>query len=122
MSIAANPTTVDPVFTITDSAVQKLNTILAAESDPSLRLRVAVRPGGCSGFSYEMYFDTETSSSDSVFERPLGEVSIPVVVDQASAQLLRNAVLDYSDGLSGSGFKFTNPNASRTCGCGQSFS
>jgi len=131
------------VFDITESAATKLYSILAAESGPdsgTLRLRVAVRPGGCSGFSYEMYLDSEASPGDLLFERELppspvptervsdmeGSVSqisaLPVVVDPASAPLLKNAVLDYTDGLSGSGFKFTNPNANRTCGCGQSFS
>lgn len=120
-----NPTTkqaVADVFTITDPAAVKLAEILTAEASSTMRLRVAVRPGGCSGFSYEMYFDDEIVDSDVLFERGLAESTIPVVVDQASASLIKDAVLDYSDGLSGSGFKFTNPNATRTCGCGQSFS
>lgn len=111
------------IFSITDAAATKLVEILASEaSDESLRLRVAVRPGGCSGFSYEMYFDSESSQEDSFFTKSSGSSSIPVVVDNQSAALLKDAVLDYTDGLKGSGFKFTNPNASRTCGCGQSFS
>jgi iron-sulfur cluster assembly accessory protein len=110
------------VFTITDPAAVKLAEILATEASSTMRLRVAVRPGGCSGFSYEMYFDDEIIDSDVLFERSLAGSTIPVVVDQASASLIKDAVLDYSDGLSGSGFKFTNPNATRTCGCGQSFS
>lgn len=110
------------IFSITDAAATKLATIIAEEGNTDLQLRVAVRPGGCSGFSYEMYFDSETTADDASFLRPIPTGSLPVVVDSASAQLLRAAVLDYSDGLSGSGFKFTNPNAQRTCGCGQSFS
>lgn len=118
--------TSEAVFTITDAAATKLAAIIAeegsTEENVELRLRVAVRPGGCSGFSYEMYFDTEIAADDTSFHHPLVDGTIPVVVDAASAPLLRAAVLDYSDGLSGSGFKFTNPNAQRTCGCGQSFS
>jgi iron-sulfur cluster assembly protein/iron-sulfur cluster insertion protein len=118
--------TYEAVFNITDAAATKLATILGEEEgtdrDADLRLRVAVRPGGCSGFSYEMYFDTETAADDTIFQHPLLVGVLPVVVDASSAPLLRAAVLDYSDGLSGTGFKFTNPNAQRTCGCGQSFS
>jgi len=109
-------------FSITDKAALKLLEILSSEASPSMRLRVAVRPGGCSGFSYEMYFDDETSESDVRFDHAVESRSVPVVVDTASAGLIRGATLDYTDGLSGSGFKFSNPNATRTCGCGQSFS
>ena len=86
--------------------------------DRGLALRVAVRPGGCSGFSYEMYFDTERAADD--LEEAFGEVR--VVVDPSSAQLLEGATLDYKDGLNEAGFSIDNPNAQRTCGCGQSFS
>jgi iron-sulfur cluster assembly protein/iron-sulfur cluster insertion protein len=79
---------------------------------------VAVKPGGCSGYSYEMFFDTEVMSDDVV--REFGTVK--VVVDAASAELLTGSTLDYSDGLQGAGFHITNPNATRTCGCGSSFS
>ena len=81
-------------------------------------MRVAVRPGGCSGYSYEMFFDGEFAADDVV--KTFGEVK--VVVDPASLQLLEGANLDYNDGLQDAGFKITNPNASRSCGCGQSFS
>jgi iron-sulfur cluster assembly protein/iron-sulfur cluster insertion protein len=91
---------------------------LAQEDGPELALRVAVRPGGCSGYSYEMFFDTEVADDDVV--REFGTVK--VVVDPTSAELLTGATLDYSDGLQDSGFHITNPNATRTCGCGSSFS
>ena len=81
-------------------------------------LRVAVRPGGCSGFSYEMFFDTDVAPDD--ITTSYGDVR--VVVDPSSAQLLDGATLDYKDGLQGAGFSINNPNAQRTCGCGQSFS
>jgi iron-sulfur cluster assembly protein/iron-sulfur cluster insertion protein len=79
---------------------------------------VAVRPGGCSGFSYEMFFDGDIAADDT--KAVFGPVS--VVVDSASAQLLEGATLDYKDGLNAAGFAITNPNATRTCGCGNSFS
>jgi iron-sulfur cluster assembly protein/iron-sulfur cluster insertion protein len=81
-------------------------------------LRVAVRPGGCSGFSYEMFFDTEKDAEDMV----LDQLGVAVVVDPSSAQHLTGATLDYKDGLQGAGFAIDNPNAQKTCGCGQSFS
>jgi iron-sulfur cluster assembly accessory protein len=104
--------------TLTDTAVAKVSQLLAEENDPSLALRVAVRPGGCSGLSYEMFFDAERADDDVVSE--FGEVS--VVVDPASADMLKGSTLDYTDGLSGAGFHIQNPNATRTCGCGSSFS
>ena len=86
--------------------------------DTTMALRVAVRPGGCSGFSYEMFFDSDIAADD--IKADVDGVS--VVVDPASAPLLTGAVLDFKDGLQGAGFAITNPNAQRTCGCGQSFS
>ncbi len=107
----------DPV-TLTGDAVAKVNDLLAEEGDESLALRVAVRPGGCSGYSYEMFFDSEVAADDVV--REFG--SVKVVVDPASAELLKGSTLEYSDGLQGAGFHIVNPNATRTCGCGSSFS
>ena len=83
-----------------------------------MALRVAVRPGGCSGFSYEMYFDTDKAADDITKDFS----GVDVVVDPQSAQLLEGATLDYKDGLQDAGFSIDNPNAQRTCGCGQSFS
>jgi iron-sulfur cluster assembly protein/iron-sulfur cluster insertion protein len=106
------------MITVTDSAATKVRELLDQEGDASLALRVAVRPGGCSGFSYEMFFDGEVDSDDQSAE--FGGVK--VVVDPDSAQLLTGATLDYKDGLQQTGFSIDNPNAQRTCGCGQSFS
>jgi iron-sulfur cluster insertion protein len=109
------------VITLTESAAVKVKELLEAEDAAELALRVAVRPGGCSGFSYEMFFDGDIAAEDEQAQfGPDGTVK--VVVDPASAQLLAGATLDYKDGLEQSGFAITNPNASRTCGCGQSFS
>ncbi len=102
----------------TDSASAKVAELLAQEGNDDLALRVAVRPGGCSGFSYEMFFDSDIADDD--ITTSFGAVR--VVVDPASADLLKGATLDYKDGLQGAGFHITNPNAQRTCGCGQSFS
>ncbi len=107
----------DPV-TLTEAAAAKVVVLLAEEGNEALALRVAVRPGGCSGYSYDMFFDSEIATDDIVRETG----SVKVVVDPASAELLNGATLDYSDGLQGAGFHITNPNASRTCGCGSSFS
>jgi iron-sulfur cluster assembly protein/iron-sulfur cluster insertion protein len=106
------------VITLTDTAAQKVKELLDAEGATDLALRVAVRPGGCSGFSYEMFFDGDFAADDQ--KVVYGPVS--VVVDSASAQLLEGATLDYKDGLNAAGFAITNPNATRTCGCGNSFS
>jgi len=107
------------MITLTDSAADKVKQLITDEGDQTLALRVAVRPGGCSGFSYEMFFDGDIAPDDE--QATFGE-AVKVVVDPASAQLLLGATLDYKDGLDQSGFSITNPNASRTCGCGQSFS
>lgn len=106
------------VFTITDAASDKVKSLITAEGNPDLVLRVAVRPGGCSGFSYEMFFDTDVAADDIRTEH--GGVS--VVIDPASALHLGGAQLDFKDGLQGAGFSINNPNAQRSCGCGQSFS
>ena len=106
------------MITITDVAANKVSELIKQEGDDALALRVAVRPGGCSGFSYEMFFDTDVAPDD--ITTNYGDVR--VVVDPSSAQLLDGATLDYKDGLQGAGFSINNPNAQRTCGCGQSFS
>jgi iron-sulfur cluster assembly accessory protein len=106
------------VIALTDGAVTKVKELIAAESEESLALRVAVRPGGCSGFSYEMFFDTDVADDDITTERD----GVKVVVDPSSAPLLKGATLDFKDGLQDAGFSINNPNATRSCGCGQSFS
>jgi iron-sulfur cluster assembly protein/iron-sulfur cluster insertion protein len=111
-------TTDTGTITISDSAAAKVAELIAQEGNDQLALRVAVRPGGCSGFSYEMFFDTEIAEDD--ITSTFGAVK--VVVDPASGQLLTGATLDYKDGLQGAGFSIDNPNATRSCGCGQSFS
>jgi len=107
------------MIVLTETATTKVKQLLDAEDQPELSLRVAVRPGGCSGLSYEMFFDSEKAPDD--IEQVYGE-GVRVVVDPQSAEYLSGASLDYKDGLQDAGFTINNPNAQRTCGCGQSFS
>lgn len=91
-----------------------------AESGKSLEdtyVRVGVSSGGCSGLSYELDFDQEMSENDKLFE----DQGVRIVVDKKSFLYLIGTTLDFSGGLNGKGFSFSNPNASRTCGCGESF-
>jgi len=106
------------MITLTETATSKVAELIKAEGEEELALRVAVRPGGCSGFSYEMFFDTDIAADDNTVDYS----GVKVVVDASSAMLLEGATLDYKDGLEESGFAINNPNAQRTCGCGQSFS
>ncbi len=108
----------DPI-SLTSAALEKVAELIASEgADEVLALRVAVKPGGCSGFNYDMFFDSEFASDDVV--REFGTVK--VVVDPQSAELLNGSTLDFADGLQGAGFHISNPNATKTCGCGNSFS
>jgi len=106
------------MITLTEEAVSKVGELIEAEGGEGVALRVAVKPGGCSGFSYDMYFDTDVADDDV----KITYGSVNVVVDASSAQMLNGATLVYKDGLQGAGFSIENPNAQSTCGCGSSFS
>jgi iron-sulfur cluster assembly accessory protein len=106
------------MITVTENAQAKLRELLAAEQDSTLMLRVEVQPGGCSGFRYQMSFDSEATPED----QRLDLDGVTVVVDPQSAPLLTEATLDYRNNLNEVGFKIENPAAKRSCGCGQSFS
>ena len=106
------------MITLTDPAAEKVKDLLTQEGDDKLALRVAVRPGGCSGFAYEMFFDSDVADDDV----KLDYSGVKVVVDPSSAQMLTGATLDYKDSITDAGFAITNPNAQNTCGCGESFS
>ena len=97
--------------------VQHLMDEASAKGDGEYFLRVSVVGGGCSGLSYKMDFDNTQKASDQVFE----DNGIKVVTDLKSFLYLVNTTLDFSDGLNGKGFYFSNPNASRSCACGESF-
>lgn len=106
------------MISLTEPAAAKVKELIQAEGNTDLALRVAIRPGGCSGYSYEMFFDAEVAETDHVAE--FGGVK--VAVDQDSAPMLEGASLDYKEGLMDAGFTISNPNAEHSCGCGQSFS
>ncbi len=116
LSIKSNKPT--KAVILTEGAVAKVRELVAAEGDPSLALRMAVRPGGCSGFSYEMYFDSEVEEGDIVEQYD----DVRVVVDSDSLGHIKGSTLDYKDGLMGAGFAINNPNVTKSCGCGNSFS
>jgi len=107
-----------PRVTLTDAAAAKVAALIETEGDPSLMLRLGVSPGGCSGFSYEMAFDTDTSDDDIVGE--FGGVK--VAVDSESMTMLDGAEIDFQDDIEGAGFAINNPNVANSCGCGNSFS
>ena len=85
--------------------------------DDSYNVRVSVKGGGCSGLMYDLGFDNIKNENDQVFE----DRGIKILIDKRSILYLAGTTLDFSDGLNGKGFQFINPNASRTCGCGESF-
>ena len=106
-------------ITLTSKAEEKVKEIMADQSEEYEGLRIQVVGGGCSGFSYRMGFDKSfDESTDQMFQ--FGELK--VFVDRSSLLQIDGAEVDYVDGLHGSGFKFSNPNATGTCGCGDSFS
>lgn len=105
---------------ISDKAKGKVEELMAEahiEGQPDFFLRVSVVGGGCSGLSYKMDFDNQSKPADQVFE----DKGIKIVTDLKSFLYLVNTTLEYTDGLNGKGFHFNNPNASRSCACGESF-
>ena len=110
----------DNAIIVSEKARERVNELMQENGygdDPAYFLRVSVVGGGCSGLSYKMDFDNELKPTDQVFEHN----GVKVVTDLKSFLYLVNTELDYSDGLNGKGFHFKNPNATRTCGCGESF-
>jgi len=107
------------MITITDKAKEQLLQLMADQKvEPGSYVRVGVNSGGCSGLSYELDFDKNITDQDKVIE----DKGLKIAVDRKSVLYLAGTELDFSDGLNGKGFNFINPNASRTCGCGESFS
>ena len=106
------------MITVSDSAKHRLASLMKDENAPADSfLRVGVESGGCSGLSYKMKFDTVLNPDDKVFE----DKGVKIVVDRKSFLYLVGTELDFSGGLNGKGFSFNNPNANRTCSCGESF-
>ena len=108
------------MITVSDTAKAKVIALMTEEGFDASKdfVRVGVKSGGCSGLSYELKFDAEKSETDKVFE----DNAVRILVDKKSFLYLVGTVLEYSGGLNGKGFVFNNPNANRTCGCGESFS
>ena len=108
----------DVDLTLTESAIEQVKKLMARDQRQGYGLRVAVADGGCSGYSYKLDFDNQQKPEDLILERN----GVKVYVDRASVPYLAGTVIDFATGLYGGGFKFTNPNATGTCGCGTSFS
>lgn len=106
------------MITVTEAAKNEANHLMSQEGKDGYFIRVGVKGGGCSGLMYELDFDNELKDGDQVFE----DNDVKVVVDKKSYLYLIGTTLDFSGGLNGKGFVFVNPNADRTCGCGESFS
>lgn len=107
----------DPLV-FTESAANKVKELIEEEGNPSLKLRVFVSGGGCSGFQYGFTFDEEVNEDDTQLQKN----GVTLLIDSMSYQYLVGAEIDYTDGLEGSQFVIRNPNATTTCGCGSSFS
>ena len=106
-----------PILTLTEQAVEMVKVAMEREGASGFGLRVGVVGGGCSGFQYHLAFEEHPAADDIIVEQG----GVRIFVDQASQPHLQGMTLDYVTGLHGAGFKFLNPNASRTCGCGSSF-
>jgi len=117
MNENTNSTDKDQAITITPAAVDEIRRLLTEESEKNLFLRIGVAAGGCSGMSYMMAFDMNEAEHDRQFDYD----GLKVVVDARALPYLNGSILDYKKGMLGGGFHFSNPNASRSCGCGSSF-
>jgi iron-sulfur cluster insertion protein len=113
------PATYDPTgMRFSDSAANKVRALIAEEENENLKLRVFVTGGGCSGFEYGFTFDEDVEEDDTAIEK----TGVTLLVDALSFQYLFGAKIDFREDLQGSRFVVTNPNATNTCGCGNSFS
>lgn len=105
------------MITISDSAKEMLHEMLAKEDGPGMFLRIGVKEGGCTGFSYGMGFDDDQKPEDKEFDH----AGLKVVVDEESSRYLNGVMIDFQESAMGGGFTIENPNAVATCGCGSSF-
>ncbi len=117
-AISITPRAAAPKVTLTSAAAAKVADLIAREDEGIMALRLGVRPGGCSGFSYELELDSKIDDADIVntFD------GVKLVVDPQSMEKVNGAEIDYRDTLQGAGFHINNPNVERACGCGNSFS
>ena len=111
-------TTSEPVITVTEAALKEIKRLINVQGLETGGLRLGVKGGGCSGLSYTINFDENIGQYDQVFEFE----GVKVIIDAKSAIYLQGTQLDYHKDLMGGNFKFVNPNANKTCGCGESFS
>jgi iron-sulfur cluster insertion protein len=111
-------TELPPPLNFTDAAANKVKDLIIDEQNPNLKLRVFVTGGGCSGFQYGFTFDEDVNEDDTVMKKN----DVALLIDAMSYQYLVGAEIDYTDGLEGAQFVIKNPNATSTCGCGNSFS
>lgn len=107
-----------PTLIFSDSAANKVKSLIEEENNDALKLRVFITGGGCSGFQYGFTFDEEINDGDTVVEKN----GVTLLIDPMSFQYLAGAEIDYSEGIEGAQFVIRNPNATTTCGCGSSFS
>ena len=105
------------IVSITDSAAEKVKALMAQEGEEDLALRIGVRPGGCSGFQYSIYFDDEVNDDDELIETK----GVKILVDAMSVPYIMGSEFDWQESLMGAGFAVNNPNVSGGCGCGSSF-
>jgi iron-sulfur cluster assembly protein len=106
------------MINITEKAKEHVSGLRQKEGyDENYNIRVSVKGGGCSGLMYDLDFDNKINPADQIFE----DKGVKILVDKKSLLYLLGTTLDFSDGLNGKGFQFINPNATRTCGCGESF-
>ena len=110
------PITAEPVLSLTPAALEEVRSLLNLADNQGKNLRVYVEPGGCSGMQYGLVFDEQRAGDLSV-----AQAGVMALVDAVSATYLRGAVVDFSDALTGGGFKVTIPKAKHSCGCGKSF-
>ncbi|MEO0312987.1 MAG: iron-sulfur cluster insertion protein ErpA [Actinomycetota bacterium] len=110
--------TTNAALTLTPAAIERISSLLASESNETkLRLRIEVKPGGCQGMNYDLFFDDKADEVDEIF--PFGDFE--TVVDPGSLALINGATIDYEDTLTKQGLVIENPNATSTCACGESF-
>jgi iron-sulfur cluster assembly protein len=118
LNMVTEPTVEETTLKVSPAAVQEAKRLIAVQGTAGAVVRIGVQGGGCSGLSYNLTFDTKVSEYDEVIEAD----GVKFVVDTKSALFLKGTTLDYVTALMGGGFKFVNPNAKSTCGCGESFS
>jgi len=118
LNMVTEPTVEETTLKVSPAAVKEAKRLIAVQGTAGAVVRIGVQGGGCSGLSYNLTFDTKVSEFDEVIEAD----GVKFVVDAKSALFLKGTTLDYVTALMGGGFKFVNPNAKSTCGCGESFS